>query len=158
VEWWQNGPPEYYDRPNEPITLKDRLRKSLEEAREKQSKDQPTVIDGETGKTIEVRSSTLPTRPSLPSGGTFSAQELALLEHDAWTQIFRIKLKAFIDYIELQAADELAKEHKRLALALWREIVEELERNKDLPGIEETMIEVMDNFMRSAKDAMTGWI
>lgn len=161
MKWYQNGPLSWYSNEAHEPTLKDQLRDALEARRQKddQKDAEPGSVD-ETGAAVEVQPTAQPTRPSIPPGAAhvFSPKELQILEHDAWSQMFRLKLQAFLSHTQLQAADELTREHKRLAIALWREILEELEQNRDLPGIEDIVTEIMDTFMKSNKRMLSGWL
>jgi hypothetical protein len=163
MKWYQNGPSNWYGDEPEPTepTLKDQLRDALEARRHQDAQPggEPGAVD-EAATAVELRPAAQPTRPQVPPGAAhvFSPKELQLMEHDAWSQLFRLKLQAFMSYTQLQAADELTREHKRLAIALWREICEEFEQNRGLPGLEEILSEIMDTFMKSNKRTLSGWL
>jgi hypothetical protein len=161
MKWYQNGPPSWYSNEADKPTLKDRLRDALEARRQQdgQKDNEPGAVD-ETGAAVEPQPTVQPARPSIPPGAAhvFSPKELQIMEHDAWSQMFKQKLQAFMNHTRLQAADELTREHIRLTIALWGEIQEQLEQNRDLPGIEDIVIEIMDNFMKSSKQTLGGWL
>ncbi len=161
MKWYQNGPLGWYSNEADEPTLKDQLRDALEARRQRDDqKDAEPGAAEETGTAVEVQRTAQPARPSIPPGAAhvFSPKELQILEHEAWSQMFKLKLNAFMSYTQLQAADELTREHVRLASALWREIQEQLKQNRDLPGIEDIMVEIMDNFMKSNKRTLSGWL
>jgi hypothetical protein len=165
TKWYQNGPPTWYSNETDEPTLKEQLRDALEARRQKNDQknndqnDEPGAVE-EPSTAVALQPTALPARPSIPPGAAhvFSPKELQIMEHDAWSQTFKLKLQAFLSQTQLQAADELTREHTRRAIALWREINEQLEQNRDLPGIEDIVTEVMDTFMKSNKRTLSGWL